>query len=151
MKVLSATFFAVLLMMTFAFAAYPILSNAAETTTNPGGTQGTNNPGGGAGTNNPGGTQGTTNPGGGGLENPLNNIESVDDLLGAVLTAVVRIGSIILVLALVYIGFLFVVAQGNEEKLKSARNALLWTVIGGLILLGATAIKEVITATVESL
>lgn len=115
---------------------------AKSSTTNPGGTEGTTNPG---------GTQGTANSGAGGLQNPLNNINSIDDLLGAVLGAVVRIGSIILVLALVYIGFLFVVAQGNEEKLKSARTALLWTVIGGLILLGATAIKEVITATVDAL
>jgi hypothetical protein len=86
-----------------------------------------------------------------GLTNPLRNINSLNDLLGAILRAVVEIGTIILVLALVYVGFLFVVAQGNEEKIRNARSALLWTVVGGLILLGATAIKAVIEATVKTL
>ncbi len=52
---------------------------------------------------------------------------------------------------LVYVGFLFVAAQGNEEKIRSARSALVWTLIGGLILLGATAISKVIQATANTL
>ena len=88
---------------------------------------------------------------GGGLVNPLKSINSLEDLLTAILDAVVRIGSIILVLALVYVGFLFVVAQGAEEKIRNAKTALLWTIIGGLILLGASAIGAVISATVDNL
>jgi hypothetical protein len=45
----------------------------------------------------------------------------------------------------------FVAAQGNEEKIRSARSALVWTVIGGLILLGAKAIALVIEQTVSTL
>ena len=52
---------------------------------------------------------------------------------------------------IVYVGFLFVAARGNEEKIRSARDALMWTVIGGLILLGAEAISLVIQATVKTL
>jgi hypothetical protein len=52
---------------------------------------------------------------------------------------------------IVYVGFLFVAAQGNEEKIRSARSALVWTVIGGLILLGAKAIALVIEQTVSTL
>ncbi len=88
---------------------------------------------------------------GGGLQNPLKDINSLPDLLNAILKAVVELGSIILVVAIVYVGFKFVVAQGNEEKIKEARGALVWTVIGGLILLGATAISTVIQATVGGL
>lgn len=100
-----------------------------------------------------GGTDGggTPSSGTGGLTNPLNSINSLPDLLDAILKAVVQIGSIILVLALVYVGFQFVVAQGNEEKLKSARSALMWTVIGGLVLLGAQVIESVILTTVKAL
>jgi hypothetical protein len=68
-----------------------------------------------------------------------------------VLKAVVQIGSILLVLALVWVGFLFVMAQGAEEKIRDARGALVWTVIGGMLLLGARAISEVIQATVQTL
>lgn len=85
------------------------------------------------------------------LVNPLGNIDSLEELLAAVLRAIVRIGAMILVLVLVWVGFLFVMAQGNEEKLRTARSALMWTVIGGLILLGAEAVAQIITSTVSSI
>lgn len=82
--------------------------------------------------------------------NPL-KYDTLDALLSAVLKAAIQIGSIVLTLALVWVGFKFVAARGNEEKIRSARTALMWTVIGGLILLGATAIQSVITSTVGSI
>jgi len=97
-----------------------------------------------------GGTAGNTT-GSGGLVNPLNCIDSLDDFLRAILEGVIDIGTIILIMMLVYVGFLFVVARGNAEKLQSAKSALVWTVIGGLILLGATSIQLVISGTVNSL
>lgn len=84
------------------------------------------------------------------LVNPL-KVDSVPEFLHLLLKAAVNLGSIILILMLVYVGFLFVVAQGNDEKLSQAKSALMWTVIGGLVLLGAEAISLVIQATVESL
>jgi len=84
------------------------------------------------------------------LTNPL-KVGSLDELLTAVLKAVVQLGTIVLTLALIYVGFRFIAARGNEEKIRSARTALMWTVIGGLILLGATAIQAVITSTVSSI
>lgn len=98
-------------------------------------------------------TSGGTNAGSqatGALKNPL-KYDSLNDLLTAVLKAVIDLGSIILTLALVWVGFKFVAARGNEEAIRSARAALMWTVIGGLILLGATAIQSVITSTVSSI
>lgn len=92
----------------------------------------------------------TTQTGRGGLENPL-QVDSLDGFLNAILAGVVQIGTIILIMMLVYVGFLFVAARGNSEKLQSAKSALVWTVIGGLILLGATAIQLVITGTVRSI
>ena len=86
----------------------------------------------------------------GALQNPL-NAGSIPELIGVVLRAVVQLGSIVLVLALVWVGFLFVAAQGAEEKIREARNALVWTVIGGLILLGATDISAAIQATAQAL
>ncbi|MGB4076431.1 MAG: hypothetical protein WBK28_01870 [Minisyncoccia bacterium] len=85
-----------------------------------------------------------------GLKNPL-NADSLQELLTVILRALVSIGSILLVLALVWVGFLFVFAQGQEEKIRDARNALMWTVVGGLLLLGAEAIALVIEATVGQL
>ncbi|MBY0110606.1 pilin [Patescibacteria group bacterium] len=85
-----------------------------------------------------------------GLVNPL-KVGTIEELLALVLKAVVNIGTIVLILMLVYVGFLFVVGQGNEEKISEAKKALMWTVIGGLVLLGAQAISLVIQSTVGSL
>jgi len=87
----------------------------------------------------------------GGLENPLKGIDTLPQFLTAILKGVVQIGTIILTMMLVYVGFLFVVAQGNPEKLQGAKSALVWTVIGGLVLLGATTIQLVIEGTVKSI
>ncbi len=85
------------------------------------------------------------------LQNPLGNIDSLPKLIDAILGAVVELGSVLLVVMLVYVGFLFVLARGNPEEISKARSALIWTLIGGLILLGAKAIEVVITATVAGL
>lgn len=84
------------------------------------------------------------------LDNPL-KYSDLNSLLTAVLKALIQIGSILLTLAIVWVGFRFVAARGNEEAIRSARTALMWTVIGGLILLGATAIQAVISSTVGAI
>lgn len=97
------------------------------------------------------GTLGSPTPGSGTqLANPL-KYSDLNSLLTAVLNALIQIGSILLTLAIVWVGFRFVAARGNEEAIRSARSALMWTVIGGLILLGATAIQAVITSTVGAI
>lgn len=93
---------------------------------------------------------GTTNVSGGFLENPL-SVDTLPELLGAILDGIINIGVVVITIMLVYCGFLFVVAQGNEEKIRDARSALLWTIIGALILLGAKSIQLVISATVDTL
>lgn len=84
------------------------------------------------------------------IANPL-KFCSLEQLLDAILDAAIKLGTVVLTLALIYTGFRFVAARGNEESIRSARTALLWTVIGGLILLGAKAIELVISSTVTSL
>lgn len=115
-------------------------------------TGGTINSGGvgGGNTINSGGTGGSSG-GTGQLDNPLGTGASLPGLLTAILQFVVRIGAIIVVLMLVYVGFLFVTAQGSETKITAAKSALLWTVVGALILLGAEAIAQGIQATVQAL
>ncbi len=76
---------------------------------------------------------------------------SLSSLIDALLAVVVQVGSILLLLSLIWTGFLFIQAQGNSEKISSARSALMWTVVGGLLLLGAQALSLLITSTVESL
>lgn len=91
------------------------------------------------------------------LINPLNsgnctpNGNCLMSFLQSILSFIVRIGAIIVVLMLVFVGYKFVAAQGNESELREAKSMLLWTVIGALILLGAQAIALGIQATVNAL
>jgi len=78
-------------------------------------------------------------------------VSDLNSFLRAILEGVIDIGTIVLIMMLVYVGFLFVAARGNSEKLQGAKSALVWTVIGGLILLGATSIQLVIQGTVDAL
>ena len=88
---------------------------------------------------------------GGMINNPLPNITSIPDLIRKILEGVLKIGIPIVALAIIYCGFLFVFARGNSEKLGKAKEALLYTIIGAAILLGAYAIANIISSTVLSL
>ncbi len=86
------------------------------------------------------------------LENPLSsNIDSIPDLVHSLLNIVLIIGTPIVALAIIFAGFMLVAAQGNPEKLQKARQALLWAVIGGAILLGSYVLATAIGGTVEQL
>jgi hypothetical protein len=85
------------------------------------------------------------------LVNPLKNITSLPALLDAIIKAIVEIGTIVLILALIWVGFSFVRAQGNPTEIAKARSALVWTIIGGAILLGAQALSTVIQSTAQGL
>jgi len=51
----------------------------------------------------------------------------------------------------IYAGFQFVTAQGNVTKLETAKRAIVYALIGALILLGAEAISALIQSSIEAL
>lgn len=82
--------------------------------------------------------------------NPI-SATNVNGLVKTILEGVIKIGIPIIALAIIYSGFLFVSAQGNSEKLETAKKSLTYTLIGAAILLGAWAIAQLITETVLAL
>jgi len=85
------------------------------------------------------------------LWNPLTGIPTIQALVAKLLEIVVQIGVPIVIFFLVYVGFLFVTARGNPEKISIARNAFMWTVIGGVVLLGAQLLSSVVENTVRQI
>ena len=85
------------------------------------------------------------------LENPLQSINPISEFLNAMLGALVIIATPIVVLMLVYSGFLFVSAQGNPEKLATAKKAIMWTIIGAVVVLGASVLASAIEGTVDNI
>jgi len=52
---------------------------------------------------------------------------------------------------LIWSGFKFVTAQGNESKITSAKTTFYWTIIGALIVMGAQTLSSVFQETLKSL
>jgi hypothetical protein len=83
------------------------------------------------------------------LAGEMSLMELVTFLVRDVLVGI--IAPIVLTLALLYTGFMFITAQGNSSKLEEARRNFIYVIAGGILLLGAYVILEVITNTVEQL
>ncbi len=84
------------------------------------------------------------------LQNPL-KVNSIEDFLKLLITILLVFATPIIVFFIIYSGFLFVTAAGNETKLAKAKAALLWTIVGAVILLGANALLTIIINTVKQL
>ncbi|OQA03297.1 MAG: TrbC/VIRB2 family protein [bacterium ADurb.Bin400] len=103
---------------------------------------------------NPGGTQTPVNPGSSNgtditLKNPIGDkdiLEFLQDILDVIMIFAVPL----IVFMIIYAGFLFVMDRGSEKNLKQAKNALLYAVIGAVIIFGAKAILEVVQGTVDA-
>lgn len=128
----------VLVMLMVSLAA-PVVAFAAQTVTSGGVDTSTVTNGGGS--SNTGAT----------LLNPLQSGTSLSSFLSSILAFVIRIGTIVIILMLVYIGYKFVIAQGKPGEIEAAKKMLLWTIIGALVLLGAQAISSAIQATVSAI
>lgn len=84
------------------------------------------------------------------LQNPIKS-QTIQEFVRNILEGVIKIGVPLVALAIIYSGFLFVVALGNPGKIEEAKSALTNTVIGAALLLGAWALSELIVETVKSL
>lgn len=84
------------------------------------------------------------------IKNPL-KADSLAGLFDGIVSVFIELGTIISVLGIMYGGFLYVTAQGNEEKLGTAYKTITWSVVGTAILLGSRTIMAAIKGTVEQL
>ena len=82
--------------------------------------------------------------------NPI-SFGTIPEFIEALLIFLVTIGTLVLVVMVVYAGFMFITAQGQPEKLKTAKSAFFWVVIGGALVLGAWALSLVVKETIEDL
>ncbi len=72
-------------------------------------------------------------------------------ILQSIMKWVVAIGVPTVIFFIILTGIYFVLAQGNEEKLKKARSMLIYTLIGAVIIAGASVIASAIIDFAESL
>jgi hypothetical protein len=77
------------------------------------------------------------------LTNPL-KINSLPEFINAILNIVMILMVPIIVFFIIYAGFRYVMAQGNASQVEEATKSLTYAVIGGVLILGAVAIAEII-------
>ena len=78
--------------------------------------------------------------------------ETIPELIETIVKEIlVPVGTAVAVVMIIYAGFLYVTAGGNETQIKKAHDALLWAVIGAAILLGAYIISQAIQGTISQL
>lgn len=85
------------------------------------------------------------------LTNPLSNISSIPDFFRVLIEIILVFAIPFIVFFIIYAGFLYVTAQGNPEKIKKAHMALLFALIGGMLILGANVLLDIITNTVTQI
>lgn len=85
------------------------------------------------------------------LQNPLGSTQTIAQFLNLLLDYVLIIALPIIVVALVWAGFLFVAAQGKPDKLVAARKVILYTLLGAALILGAKVILTAISGTVSDI
>lgn len=84
------------------------------------------------------------------ISNPLKaEFSDIPSLVNGLVKIALQLGTIVAVLALVWVGFKFIIAQGNPTEIANARKALGWVIIGIAILFGAQIIVEIIKGTLS--
>jgi hypothetical protein len=83
------------------------------------------------------------------LSNPIGS-DSIEEFILKIIDVLLVFAIPIIMLYIMYAGYLFVTAQGDSGQITTARSALLWAVVGGVIVLGAKVIVEVIQGTIEA-
>lgn len=82
------------------------------------------------------------------ISNPL-KFKDLPSLVNGIVELALKAGTIIAVLALVWVGFKFIIAQGNPGEITKAKEAFKWVIIGIAILFSAQIIVEIIKGTLS--
>ncbi len=83
------------------------------------------------------------------LDNPL-RVNSIEELLVAILNIFMVLMIPVIVFFIILAGFKYVTAQGNSGQIEEATTTFTYAIIGGVLILAAVAIAEIIRNTVDS-
>lgn len=79
------------------------------------------------------------------LVNPIaGTVDTIPEFFQKVVDLVIKIGIPIIAMAIIYSGFLFVSARGDEDQISTAKNVLWYAILGGLLLFASWLVAEAI-------
>ncbi len=74
---------------------------------------------------------------------------TLQDFMYLLINIIQAVGIPILVVCIIYSGYLLVSAGGNEQQVTKAKSWILWTIVGAAIILGAEVVADLIFTTAE--
>jgi len=76
--------------------------------------------------------------------NPIKNLQNktVENVTGSILQKVLGLVGVVTLVLVLYAGFLWMVSQGDVNKIKKSKNIMLYAVIGLFIIFAAYAILK---------
>ena len=77
--------------------------------------------------------------------------ETLVELFLGILDVVVLLAFPVIILMIIYSAFLLILAQGKENELIKARQAILWTLVGSVTVLAARPIVSALADMLESI
>jgi ABC-type cobalt transport system substrate-binding protein len=83
------------------------------------------------------------------IKNPL-KADSIYDLVQTFVEIFSLIAIIGAVLALIWVGFQFILARGNVSKMSELKDKLIWIVVGVAIIIGARLLINIVINTLSS-
>lgn len=84
------------------------------------------------------------------IDNPI-AADSFSELLALVLNIIIDIGTPIIILSIIFVGFNYVRAQGKPEAIKKSHEAFKWVMVGTAIVIGARVIVAIIESTIQQI
>lgn len=87
---------------------------------------------------------GETSAPGGGIKNPLEGLDTLEQVLNAIADFLFTISIPIVVIIIIVGAFQFLTAGGNEEKIRKGKRTITWAVIGFAVILISGSIAELI-------
>ena len=84
------------------------------------------------------------------LSNPAPGAGSdINDFIMLLLAIMQWVAAPVLVVSIIYAGFILVTAGGNEAEIAKGKTWITWTLVGALIVLGAKVIASAVIATAD--
>jgi NADH:ubiquinone oxidoreductase subunit 4 (subunit M) len=84
------------------------------------------------------------------LQNPLQS-DTLQGFLIDLIHLIIVFCIPLIVLYIIYGGFQYVIARGNEEMIQRATKTITYAIVGGLLILGAEIILRIIQGTVDQI
>ncbi len=78
------------------------------------------------------------------LPNPLGGVNTIGDLLNKIIDVLILFASPVVVIIVMYAGYMFLSARDEPEKITQARNTILYAMLGYGIILIAKGIGLII-------